>query len=209
MSIQIPHNKWIAVYNSISLCSFVVDCNNNRQEEVEKINAAYNNFCKDSGFPGEGFNITAPENFVLFGYAVIVRIKEIVDPAIEGVNVSGVTAKEYLFQSIIDAAGSYGSDYFSSYHDFIANQNIDILECSFSNKPDFEKYYQFMTHLRHSIAHSTYELKDDGNVIHVKSRHANIVHFEAIIPLLAFINFVLYFGIFLNRVLHEKQMFTE
>ena len=209
MSIQIPRNKWIAVYNSISLCWFVVDCNNNRQEEVAKINSAYNMFCRERGFPGMGFNVTAPENMVLFGYAVIVRVKEIIDPAIKGINVSGVTAKEYLFQSMIDAARSYGSDYFSSYNQFIANQNIDIIECSFSNKAEFEKYYQFMTHIRHSIAHSTYELKDGGNSIYLKSEHDKIVHFEATMPLPAFINFVLNLGICLNRVLHEKHMLTE
>jgi|GEM_PF-6787993 len=206
MSIEIPKNKWIEVYNSISLFWFAVDSNNNRPEEISQINQAYNAFCIENSIPGEGYNITAPENMMLFGYALIVRAKEIIDPVIKDKNVDGKSAREYLYQSIFDEAGARNVEWFSSYSSIIENQQIDIQTCTFSDKAEYEKLYQFVRHLRHSIAHSTYELIDGGNTIGFESKNRGVVNLKATMPIHGYINFVLYFSILLNSVIHTKNL---
>ena len=202
-NISIPKEKWIDVYNSITLLIFFSDEYKNRISSIEEVNHRYNDFCKSNNIPGKDFRFEGGSNMLSFCYLIIVRIIELLNTF-----ANDYDKKIELFECVIETAKQNGV---TSFDDLISKYEIKIHTFSHvNNESDGKKLYQFFRHIRHSISHYSYLVDISQNSVEFKSMNikAEKTELKVSMSMHQLINLTSQFGRWVNNTLHYKKLLS-
>lgn len=203
---SISGNKWIEVYNSIVLLSFISDeYKNNKANSIDLINNRLNIFCEKYNVPRNNpIYFERGANMLSFCYLIIVRIIEIINKSFK----NDSKTRSQFFQYIVETASQHGIKSFVYFSQFFDIQ-FNTFAYDDNKFKDEEKLYQLFRHMRHSVSHFSYEI-DQQDKVHFKSvdpkKHS--VELDMEIPMHQLINLTIQFGVWVNNTIDRKKLLS-